>query len=333
MALGLSRAGWLGRLAAWLGFTLPSAIALILFAYGVRRWTDLAAAGALHGLEGGGGGRGRAGRLGHGPVAVPGPRRAPASRSLAALARAGRADGRRAGHGDRRWPAWPAGWCCSCRTPGRSPMPPTVYPGRRGAVAAGAVRPAPARAARCCRGCWAIGSSRRSKAFYRAGSLVFGGGHVVLPLLQAAVVPSGMVGNDGVPGGLWRRASGAGAPVHLRRLSSARPASARSAAGPAGCCCLPSIFLPAFLLVVGALPFWDALRRRAGDPVGAGRRECRRWSACCSRRCTTRSGPAPSRPAPTSRSALAAFGLLVYARVSPVIVVLLCAAAGFAFLA
>jgi len=51
IALGLGRAGWLGALSAWMGFTLPSAAALILFALGVTHWADLAQSGALHGLK------------------------------------------------------------------------------------------------------------------------------------------------------------------------------------------------------------------------------------------------------------------------------------------
>ena len=51
MALGLGRAGWLGALAAWIGFTLPSAIALILFAYGVANWSELSVSGVIHGLK------------------------------------------------------------------------------------------------------------------------------------------------------------------------------------------------------------------------------------------------------------------------------------------
>jgi chromate transporter len=100
------------------------------------------------------------------------------------------------------------------------------------------------------------------EAFYRAGSLVFGGGHVVLPLLQAAVVPPGWVGNDGflagygaaqaVPGPLFTFSAYLGTVMH--------PA-------PNGwigaILCLVAIYLPAFLLVIGPLPFWDDLRRRA----------------------------------------------------------------------
>jgi chromate transporter len=98
-------------------------------------------------------------------------------------------------------------------------------------------------------------------AFYRAGALVFGGGHVVLPLLQAEVVPPGWVSNDAflagygaaqaVPGPLFTFAAYLG-----------------TVAGPApngwfgGLICLIAIFLPSFLLLVGALPFWDELRRR-----------------------------------------------------------------------
>jgi chromate transporter len=98
-------------------------------------------------------------------------------------------------------------------------------------------------------------------AFYRAGSLVFGGGHVVLPLLQAEVVPPGWVTNDeflagygaaqAVPGPLFTFVA------YLGVILSPGPN------GIAGALlCLVAIFLPSFLLIVGALPFWDALRTR-----------------------------------------------------------------------
>src|SRR5690606_792119 len=51
IALGLGRAGWLGSFAAWAGLTLPSAIALILFAFGATQWTALSQSGAVHGLK------------------------------------------------------------------------------------------------------------------------------------------------------------------------------------------------------------------------------------------------------------------------------------------
>jgi chromate transporter len=98
-------------------------------------------------------------------------------------------------------------------------------------------------------------------AFYRSGALVFGGGHVVLPLLQAEVVPPGWVSNDAflagygaaqaVPGPLFTFAAYLGTVM-----------------GPApngwlgGLICLVAIFLPSPLLLIGALPFWDSLRRQ-----------------------------------------------------------------------
>ena len=97
-------------------------------------------------------------------------------------------------------------------------------------------------------------------AFYRAGALVFGGGHVVLPLLQAAVVSPGWVDNDAflagygaaqaVPGPLFTFAAYLGAVM--------RPAPH----GPlGGMIALVAIYAPSFLLLIGILPFWDELRR------------------------------------------------------------------------
>jgi chromate transporter len=99
------------------------------------------------------------------------------------------------------------------------------------------------------------------EAFYRAGSLVFGGGHVVLPLLQASVVPPGWVGNDAflagygaaqaVPGPLFTFAA------YLGAVMAPQPN------GWAGAIlCLVAVFLPSFLLVLGALPFWEDLRSK-----------------------------------------------------------------------
>jgi chromate transporter len=99
-------------------------------------------------------------------------------------------------------------------------------------------------------------------SFFRAGSLVFGGGHVVLPLLQAEVVPSGWITNEiflagygavqAVPGPLFTFAAFLGATM------SSAPSGMIG-----GLICLLSIFAPSFLLVVAALPFWEQLRRNA----------------------------------------------------------------------
>ena len=97
-------------------------------------------------------------------------------------------------------------------------------------------------------------------AFYRSGSLVFGGGHVVLPLLQAATVQPGWVGNDAflagygaaqaVPGPLFTFAA------YLGTVMSQPP---NGWAG--GLLCLAGIFLPSFFLAIGPLPFWSWFRQ------------------------------------------------------------------------
>jgi chromate transporter len=163
-------------------------------------------------------------------------------------------------------------------------------------------------------------------AFYKAGALVFGGGHVVLPLLQASTVPSSWVSNEtfiagygaaqAVPGPLFTFAA------YLGAVMAVPPGGWLG-----GLLMLVAIFLPAFLLVVGALPFWEPLRQRAGvqramggvnaavvgvlaaalyDPVGTSAIHSRGDFAI----------------------ALGAFGLLSFGRVSPVWVVALAAFSG-----
>jgi chromate transporter len=98
-------------------------------------------------------------------------------------------------------------------------------------------------------------------AFYRSGALVFGGGHVVLPLLQAEVVTPGWVGNESflagyglaqaVPGPLFSFAA------YLGAVMTPAPHGLGGAA-----IALVALFLPGLLLVYGMLPFWDALRSR-----------------------------------------------------------------------
>jgi chromate transporter len=97
--------------------------------------------------------------------------------------------------------------------------------------------------------------------YYRAGALVFGGGHVVLPLLQAAVTPPGWIDNDtflagygaaqAVPGPLFSFAAYLGAAMGLA------PNGVFGAA-----LCLVAIYLPSFLLIIGVLPFWKMLREQ-----------------------------------------------------------------------
>jgi chromate transporter len=98
-------------------------------------------------------------------------------------------------------------------------------------------------------------------SFYRSGSLVFGGGHVVLPLLRAEVVPRGWLTDD-------QFIAGYGAVQALPGPMFTFSAYLGAAMGPGGAnwltglWCLLAIFLPAWLLIGGALPFWDQLRTK-----------------------------------------------------------------------
>jgi chromate transporter len=101
-----------------------------------------------------------------------------------------------------------------------------------------------------------------SSAFYRAGALVFGGGHVVLPLLAGTVVAPGWMTSDtflagygmaqAVPGPLFTVAAFLGA------VASPLPGAL------GGILALVGIFLPGVLVLIGALPYWDVLRRQPG---------------------------------------------------------------------
>jgi chromate transporter len=168
-------------------------------------------------------------------------------------------------------------------------------------------------------------------SFYQAGTLVFGGGHVVLPMLQVSVVPAGWVGNDAflagygaaqaVPGPLFSFAAFLGAVM---------PAPLGGWLG--GLALLAAIFVPSFLLVAGALPFWESLRQRDG---------IQRAMAGVNAAVVGILGAALYDPVWTSAIhatgdvalALAAYGLLVFGRVSPVAVVALSVLAGALWLA
>src|SRR6185437_5363979 len=109
-------------------------------------------------------------------------------------------------------------------------------------------------------------TQRRNQAyfdsFYRSGSLVFGGGHVVLPLLRQEIVPRGWLSDDlflagygaaqAVPGPLFTFAAYLGTAMQPGALAWMN-----------GLWCLLGIFLPAWLLIGGALPFWHSLRTKA----------------------------------------------------------------------
>ena len=289
LALGLMRAGYAGALAAWAGFTQPSALALIALALGIAQAGEAMPGGALHGLK---------------VVAV-----AVVAQAVWGMARSLCPDAPRralmvvtAG----LLIAWPGTavqllaigvaavigllWLQPAADAPHEPL--SVPVGRRaGAAWLGlflallavlplllAAFPSPALAV--------------VDAFYRTGALVFGGGHVVLPLLQASVVPTGWVGSDTFLAG-YGAAQAVPGPLSLLQPSSARPCTPPPPAGPADCRrWRPSSRPPSC--------WWPVHCRSGTACVPAPVRARPSWastppsSACCWPRCGTRSSPAAS---------------------------------------
>jgi chromate transporter len=259
IALGLSRAGIGGALAAWLAFTLPSALLLMAFAAGLDSFGGLLGSGGVHGLK-------------VAAVAVV----AVAIFSMARALPADRLQGLLVAGAAAIALALPSAWgqigaialaaligMVGCRDGAADALAhlPVSVSRRVGAAALVAflallvLLPLLA----------ALVSSHALTlfaTFYRVGSLVFGGGHVVLPLLQAEVVAPGWVGNDAflagygaaqaIPGPLFSFAA------YLGMVMTPAPNGVAGAA-----LCLVAIYLPSLLLVVGVLPFWNRLRRSA----------------------------------------------------------------------
>ena len=163
-------------------------------------------------------------------------------------------------------------------------------------------------------------------SFYRAGALVFGGGHVVLPLLEAEVVVPGWVSPDAflagygvaqaMPGPLFTFAG------YLGAVSSVGPGGVAG-----GVLALVAIFLPGFLLLTGVLPFWNDLRRRAGARAamaGANAAVVGILAAALYDPVFVTAVPGPA----TFALALVCFVLLVAFRLPPWMVVLVGAAGG-----
>ena len=256
IAIGIRRAGLLGGFAAWFAFTLPSAAALILFAYGVQSLGDQTDAGWLHGLK---------------VVAV----------AVVALALWGMA---RTLAPDRpRVTIAALAAIALLAAPGIAAQLAVIAGGGLLGLAllrsdasqpqqADAQRGTPWLAVVALLAFFALlialpvaarvvdnGPLAVADSFYRAGSLVFGGGHVVLPLLEAEVVPPGWVTRDGfiagygaaqaVPGPLFTFAGYLGAAMEVV-----------SPRWLGGLLALSAVLLPSFFLVVGVLPFWERLR-------------------------------------------------------------------------
>ena len=259
MALGLSRCGHAGALAAWAGFTLPSAVALIVLAMGLASFGQALPPGVLQGLK----------------VAA-----------LAVVAQAVWGMARNLCTDVPRISLMTAATCWVLLAPtawaqlvamalgatvGLWLLKPTATDAsdalpiavlrRTGAtwllLFAALLVGLPLAAS-----LWPSPALAMVEAFYRAGSLVFGGGHVVLPLLQTEVVASGWVSHDvflagygatqAVPGPLFTFAAFLGASMNQGPTGWA-----------GGLLCLVAVFVPSFLLVAGALPFWAQWRRQA----------------------------------------------------------------------
>jgi chromate transporter len=258
LAIGLSRAGYAGALAAWLGFTLPSALALVLFAYGVEGLGHAAGSGWLRGLKIAAVAVVAQATFGMMRALAPDRERATLAVAAAVIALAVPTAFGQAG-------AIVLGAAAGllllggAAADGQPPRMPLAVGRGQGAVALALffalLIGLPLAAA--------LGGGRTLHlfdAFYRAGALVFGGGHVVLPLLQAEVVPRGWIGSDAFLAGY-----GAAQAVPGPLFTFAAYLGARIGGLGAAAWCLAAVFLPSFLLVIGALPYWQALRggRRA----------------------------------------------------------------------
>ena len=326
LALGLSRAGYMGALAAWMGFTLPSAIALTIFALSIATINADLLPGVLQGLK---------------IVAV-----AVVAQAVWGMAKSLCPDRQR---------LTIMALCASVLL-----LVPGVWVQVGVILVAGVAglvlfKPLPASE----RESLAFPLSRRAglfwlglflsglivlplaarmapsqtialiDAFYRAGSLVFGGGHVVLPLLQAEVVLPGWVNNNtflagygaaqAVPGPLFTFASFLGASMQV---------------GPGGwlgsAICLLAVFAPSFFLVAGALPFWEQLRhnrRMQAALTGINAAVVGILLAALYHPVWTSAIHAPHDFA----LALLAFMALVFWKTPPWLVVLACAAGGWLF--
>ena len=257
IAIGLSRAGYTGALAAWTGFTLPSAIVLMLFAIGISSYGDIVPLGVLHGLK----------------IAA-----------VAVVAQAVWGMGKNLCTDVARISIMALAACFVLLVPSALAQVSVI------AIAAIigllwfkpekviAHDPLPITVRRRTGLVWlflffslliglplltALYPSQTLSmvdTFFRAGSLVFGGGHVVLPLLQAEIVPAGWISNDtflagygatqAVPGPLFTFAAFLGSSMNQA-----------PSGWLGGMICLIAIFAPSFLLVMGVLPFWESLRQ------------------------------------------------------------------------
>ncbi|UGY13960.1 chromate efflux transporter [Bradyrhizobium septentrionale] len=318
-SLGLMRAGYLGALAAWTGFTLPSAIVLVLFAFGAGGLSGPAGAGLVHGLK---------------LVAV-----AIVAQAVWGMARTLCPDRERASIatvaaliilassssiaqiGAIILGAVAGFWLCRAQ-PADGVTHIAMPVSRRVGVAALSLFLALLAGLPLLARAWP--GLSLFEAFYHSGALVFGGGHVVLPLLREAVVTPGWIGDDAfltgygaaqaVPGPLFTFAAYLGTVI---------------GGVPGAIVGLIAIFMPGILVLLAALPFWDSFRKQPSAQA-----MMRGVNAAV----VGVLGAALYDPVWTSSVhrpldfgiALAGFVLLTAWRAPPLLVVVVCAAAGIA---
>ena len=256
IAIGILRARFLGGIAAWIGFTLPSALALVAFGLGIGAFAGASDAGWLHGLK---------------VVAV-----AVVAQAVWGMARSLCPDRERATIAILAsifTVSWPsaigqlssiiiAGLIGAVIFPGSTSSShyQTRFPiGKKAGITAWVIFFALLVGLPFYRQISPSHALEVFDSFFRVGSLVFGGGHVVLPLLQTEVVSPGWITNEqfvagygatqAVPGPLFTFSA------YLGAVMSYEPNGLTGAM-----LALVAIFIPSFLLVIGALPFWDLLR-------------------------------------------------------------------------
>jgi len=254
-AIGLTRAGWLGGLAAWTGFTLPSAALMLAFAYGAAGIADLWwGAGLLHGLK----------LMAVAVVAqavlgmtksfcADAPRAAIAAAALALVAFV---------PGSLAQLVAIVGGALAGMTTLRSAVVEAVddfapHLSRLAAFVALALFLALLALSFLPAG---EELAALAAAFYRSGALVFGGGHVVLPLLRDALVAPGLLSQNAFLAG-YGAAQALPGPLFAVAADFGALAGTAPAGLVGGVVALAAIFLPGMLALVAALPFWRALRR------------------------------------------------------------------------
>jgi chromate transporter len=258
MAIGLSRAGIRGAILAWAGFTLPSAIILVLFGLGLTHFTNVLQSNWLHGLK---------------IVAV-----AIVAQAVFNMARKFCPDSKRA------LIALGSALVILFLQSALAQVGVLIFSGSLGAVWFNAsyelpLEPIPTRHHRktgaiflfafaiLLIGLPILRSISPSQgfmlfdSFFRAGALVFGGGHVVLPFLQSEVIPPGWVSKE-----LFMAGYGAAQAIPGPLFAFSAFIGAVSHSAPNGwqgaLLCLIAAFLPSFLLIIGVLPYWDELRKQ-----------------------------------------------------------------------